>query len=163
MERAWLIAASASRSVRSWCREPVISCDPEPHAHPRLCQARKGGSTHARVLHPGLPTGVVRKGDDDGGSSPRCAGLDVHKDSVVACVRLAEGGRVERQVETFATTTADLERLSAWLAEPWRHPRRDGGHRRLLETGLGRAVRGDFELVLANAATSRTCRAARPT
>jgi hypothetical protein len=25
---------------------------------------------------------------------PRCAGLDVHKDSVVACVRLAEGGRV---------------------------------------------------------------------
>ncbi len=47
---------------------------------------------------------------------PRCAGLDVHKDSVVACVRLAEGGRVERHVETFATTTADLERLSAWLA-----------------------------------------------
>src|SRR4051812_48595067 len=47
---------------------------------------------------------------------PRCAGLDVHKDSVVACVRLAEGGRVERHVETFATTTLDLERLSAWLA-----------------------------------------------
>ena len=46
----------------------------------------------------------------------RCAGLDVHQDSVVACVRLAEGGRVERHVETFATTTADLERLSAWLA-----------------------------------------------
>ena len=47
---------------------------------------------------------------------PRCAGLDVHKDSVVACVRLAEGGRVIRHVETFATTTSDLERLSAWLA-----------------------------------------------
>jgi transposase len=47
---------------------------------------------------------------------PRCAGLDVPKDSVVACGRLAEGGRVERHVETFATTTADLERLSAWLA-----------------------------------------------
>ena len=48
---------------------------------------------------------------------PRCAGLDIHKDSVVACVRLAEGGRVERHVETFATTTSDLERLSAWLAD----------------------------------------------
>src|SRR3954467_8422998 len=47
---------------------------------------------------------------------PRCAGLDVHNDSVVACVRLAEGGHVKRHVETFDTTTADLERLSAWLA-----------------------------------------------
>src|SRR3954452_18829070 len=46
---------------------------------------------------------------------PRCAGLDIHKDSVVACARIAEGARVVRHVETFATTTADLERLSAWL------------------------------------------------
>src|SRR4051794_19303863 len=46
---------------------------------------------------------------------PRCAGLDIHKDSVVACARIAEGARVVRHVQTFATTTADLERLSAWL------------------------------------------------
>src|SRR4051812_41171474 len=46
---------------------------------------------------------------------PRCAGLDIHKDSVVACVRIAEGGRVVRHVQRFATTTTDLERLSAWL------------------------------------------------
>src|SRR3954470_3767943 len=46
---------------------------------------------------------------------PRCAGLDIHKDSVVAGARIAEGARVVRHVETFATTTADLERLSAWL------------------------------------------------
>ncbi len=46
---------------------------------------------------------------------PRCAGLDIHKDSVVACVRIAEGAVVVRHVETFATATADLERLSAWL------------------------------------------------
>src|SRR4051794_18124288 len=46
---------------------------------------------------------------------PGCAGLDIHKDSVVTCVRIAEGGRVMRHVQTFATTTADLERLSAWL------------------------------------------------
>jgi transposase len=47
---------------------------------------------------------------------PRCAGLDVHRDTVVACVRVAEAGGVARFVETFATTTAALEQLSAWLA-----------------------------------------------
>ena len=39
---------------------------------------------------------------------PRCAGLDVHKETVVACVRLAHGNRVERETRRFATTTADL-------------------------------------------------------
>src|SRR5262249_34259658 len=36
---------------------------------------------------------------------PRCAGLDVHKESVVACVRIVAGGEVSRSVRTFATTT----------------------------------------------------------
>jgi len=47
---------------------------------------------------------------------PRCAGLDVHRDSVVACVRLAHAGGADQHVETFGTTTTALERLSAWLA-----------------------------------------------
>ena len=47
---------------------------------------------------------------------PCCAGLDVHRDSVVACARLVRHGRVERHVETFGTTTAELERLSRWLS-----------------------------------------------
>ena len=41
---------------------------------------------------------------------PRCAGLDVHKDSVVACARLAEGPRVAQEVDAFGTTTGELER-----------------------------------------------------
>jgi transposase len=48
---------------------------------------------------------------------PRCAGLDVHKDSVVACVRNAEGARVECETRTFGTTTAELTRLGEWLKE----------------------------------------------
>jgi len=49
---------------------------------------------------------------------PRCAGIDVHKDSVVVCVRTREGaGRVEQQVRTFGTMTRDLLALSDWLAE----------------------------------------------
>lgn len=47
----------------------------------------------------------------------RCAGLDVHKDNVVACVRIAQGGKVERQTRTFGTTTSALFELSSWLSE----------------------------------------------
>jgi transposase len=46
----------------------------------------------------------------------RCAGLDVHKDSVAVCVRLpAAGGGREQRVATFGTTTADLLALRDWL------------------------------------------------
>jgi transposase len=48
---------------------------------------------------------------------PRCAGLDVHKTTVVAAVRLVAGGKVVREVRTFATTTASLLELAEWLAE----------------------------------------------
>ena len=48
----------------------------------------------------------------------RCAGLDVHKDTVVACVRqLDERGRARQEVKTFGTTTADLLELLDWLAQ----------------------------------------------
>lgn len=48
---------------------------------------------------------------------PHCAGLDVHKKTVVAAVRLVAGDEVVRAVRTFATTTAGLLELSAWLSE----------------------------------------------
>jgi transposase len=47
----------------------------------------------------------------------RCAGLDVHKDEVVACVRTQTGARVERTVARFATTTSALMALASWLAD----------------------------------------------
>jgi transposase len=46
----------------------------------------------------------------------RCAGLDVHKKTVVASVRLAEGSKVVTEVRTFATTTSGLLSLSDWLS-----------------------------------------------
>jgi transposase len=47
-----------------------------------------------------------------------CAGLDVHKKTVVACVRcLDQAGRVSQEVRTFGTMTADLLALADWLAE----------------------------------------------
>ncbi len=48
----------------------------------------------------------------------RCAGLDVHKQSVVACVLTSTAkGTASQEVETFGTMTRDLERLAVWLAE----------------------------------------------
>jgi transposase len=48
-----------------------------------------------------------------------CAGLDVHKRTVVACIRrVTDAGRLEEQVGTFGTTTAELMALADWLAAP---------------------------------------------
>jgi transposase len=46
----------------------------------------------------------------------RCAGLDVHKKTVVVCVRLVQpDGTVTRHSRSFGTTTAELLNLVAWL------------------------------------------------
>ena len=46
---------------------------------------------------------------------PRCAGLDVHKQTVVACARIAGDGAPLQEVCTFATTTSGLLALADWL------------------------------------------------
>jgi transposase len=48
----------------------------------------------------------------------RCAGLDVHKESVVACV-LTPGKDSEpnKEIRQFGTTTAELGQLRQWLVE----------------------------------------------
>jgi transposase len=85
----------------------------------------------------------------------RVAGLDVHKKSVVACVRLNSGGKIRRECRSFETTTAGLETLLAWLEET------DCSHVAMEATGVyWRPVwnilsDGDFELVLANASHIR--------
>lgn len=80
---------------------------------------------------------------------PRCGGLDVHEQSVVACARLMEGGKVQRIVETFGTTTRELLRLLEWL-------RRHGvTHVAMESTGVywkpvWHLLEGHFTLVLGN-------------
>ena len=48
---------------------------------------------------------------------PRCCGLDVHKATVVACVRRVIDGKTVKETRTFATTTTSLIALSEWLTE----------------------------------------------
>ena len=82
---------------------------------------------------------------------PRCAGLDVHKESVVACVRIAGDGPPVQEVRTFATTTSGLLALADWLDS-------FGVEQVGMEaTGVywkpeWHVLEGHFELVLANAA-----------
>ena len=45
----------------------------------------------------------------------RVAGLDVHKDTGVACVRIVAAGKVSRECRTFETTT-EWPEISAGLA-----------------------------------------------
>ena len=83
---------------------------------------------------------------------PHCAGLDVHKESVVACVRHVATNKVTSQIKTFKTTTQELMELSGWLST-------EGcTHIAMEATGVyWKPVwhilsDGEFELVLANAA-----------
>jgi len=83
---------------------------------------------------------------------PCCAGLDVHKDTVVACSRTASGGAATSEVRTFATTTPGLLALSAWLAE------HGCTHVAMKASGIywkpvwHILADGEFTLILANAA-----------
>lgn len=81
----------------------------------------------------------------------QCAGLDVHKKSVVACTITpgAQGGK-QVEVRTFGAMTADLLALSDWLTS------RQVTHVALESTGeywkpVYNLLEGNFELVVANA------------
>src|SRR5215467_13756156 len=82
----------------------------------------------------------------------RVAGLDVHKETVVATVRVMAGAKVERECRTFATTTAGLRALLAWLTEA------RCSHVAMEATGVywkpvwNILSDGEFELIVANAA-----------
>jgi transposase len=82
----------------------------------------------------------------------RVAGLDVYKDTVVACLRIMVEGKAQRECRTFAATTEQLAELRRWLEES------RCTHVAMEATGvywmpvfriLGE---GAFELIVANAA-----------
>jgi transposase len=82
----------------------------------------------------------------------RVAGLDVHKATIVACVRLGTGRKVTRECRTFDTTTDGLLALLAWLVEC------RCSHVAMEATGVywmpvwKILSDGDFSLIVANAA-----------
>src|SRR6478672_10720514 len=80
----------------------------------------------------------------------RCAGLDVHKDTIVACVRCVSAP-MHQEVRSFGATTTELLALADWLAE------HGCTHVAMEATGVywkpvWHVLEDEFELVLANAA-----------
>ena len=81
----------------------------------------------------------------------RCAGLDVHKVEVVACVRLVVRGKASYEVRRFPTTTKGLIELAEWLEAA------QCTHVAMEATGVywkpvWHILEGRFGLILANAA-----------
>ena len=81
----------------------------------------------------------------------RCAGLDVHKRTVVACAITPDlQGGWRREIQTFTTMTADLLKLSDWLLT------RDCTHVAMESTGeywkpVFNILEANFEVMLVNA------------
>src|SRR5256885_1162274 len=81
---------------------------------------------------------------------PKCAGLDVHQQTVVACARVVNGASVHHEVRTFGTTTQDLLALSDWLtAHGCTHVAMESSG--VYWKPVWHVLGGHFELVLANA------------
>jgi transposase len=85
---------------------------------------------------------------------PCCAGLDIHKETVVACVRKVTGGKVQQEVRTFRTETSGLLALADWLTDE------QVTHAAMESTGVywkpvWNILEGVLELVLVNAEHSK--------
>jgi transposase len=80
-----------------------------------------------------------------------CCGLDVHKDTVVAClVRPGADGQLTKEIRSFKATTSDLLAMASWLEEA------GCNHVAMESTGVYwkpvyNLLEGRFELVVANA------------
>jgi transposase len=82
---------------------------------------------------------------------PCCAGLDIHKETVVACVRRQpDQGPARHETRTFGTTTDQVLALADWLAE------QGVTHLAMESTGVywkpvWNLLEGQFEMLLVNA------------
>jgi len=86
---------------------------------------------------------------------PHCAGLDVHKDIVMACARSVVGASARHDTAEFATTTPGLLVLADWLKE------HRCTHVAMEATGVywkpvWHVLEGGFELLLVNPAHARS-------
>src|SRR3954447_26968903 len=81
----------------------------------------------------------------------RCCGLDVHQETVVACLLIgAAGARAHKEVRTFRTVRRELEALRDWLTAA------GVTHVGMESTGVYwrpvyAALEGDVELIVGNA------------
>lgn len=99
-----------------WCGKPAkqfgLDIAPNPKLSPRL-----GESTQGRLFHLSMSSGAGREELIMENIYPCCAGLDVHKESVEACVRRIEpNGRLHQQTRRWQTMTREILAMADWMA-----------------------------------------------
>jgi len=95
----------------------------------------------------GHVTKAIKEGGDMDVIIDKGCGLDVHKETVVACV-MGEG--IKKEIRTFSTMTEDLFRLKSWLSD------KGITHVAMESTGpywkpVFNVLEDSFEVILANA------------
>jgi transposase len=80
----------------------------------------------------------------------KCCGLDVHRDTITACVMIGNGKQKRKDIKTFSTFTCDIEELAMWLKSL------DIQHVAVESTGIYwkpifHIFEGDFDVTLVNA------------
>lgn len=80
----------------------------------------------------------------------KCCGLDVHRDTIAACVMIGNGSQKKKEVRTFSTFTNDIRALAKWLKSL------DIRHVAVESTGIYwkpifKVFESDFEVILVNA------------
>jgi transposase len=79
----------------------------------------------------------------------KCCGLDVHRDTITACVMIGNGSQKRKLIKTFQTFTCDIQELANWLKSL------DIQHVAVESTGIYwkpifNVFEGDFEIILVN-------------
>src|SRR6516165_11265681 len=80
----------------------------------------------------------------------RCCGLDVHRDSITACVMIGSGSSKRKEIRTFRTFTSNIRELADWLKSL------DIRHVAIESTGIYwkpifNVFDGNFDVILVNA------------
>jgi transposase len=80
----------------------------------------------------------------------KCCGLDVHRDTITACVMIGNGRQKQKHIKTFPTFTSDIQELANWLKEL------NVYHVAVESTGIYwkpifNVFEGDFDVILVNA------------
>jgi transposase len=79
-----------------------------------------------------------------------CCGLDVHRDTITACVMIGNGRQKQKHIKTFLTFTSDIQELANWLKSFNIY------HVAVESTGIYwkpifNIFEGDFDVILVNA------------
>jgi len=110
------LSLRGTKAVKPWSGKPAkesgLDIAPNPKLSPRL-----GESTRSRLFYLSMSSSAGRKEPIMEEICPSCAGLDVHKESVEACVRRMEPtGQLHQPTRHWGTMTRDILAMADWMA-----------------------------------------------